>query len=149
MENIPSTPLPQQPIRQAPAPAEPSVVVQDPLTPPISAPTSPPQTPIGPRRNTSSIIIAILSVIIVLGIIGFIFMQYNAGKQTTQVAEPTPTAFPTPTPVLQLSLIATTSAFITFTEHVASLSAQINGFSLQDGALNPPAFDTEITFKPQ
>lgn len=123
----------------------------DPLTPPISAPVTPQQPPVPAHRapNTSTIIIAILSSIIVLGIVGFIFMQYNAGRQTTQVAEPTPTAFPTPTPVLALSQIATTSAFMSFTERVASLSAQINGFSLQDGALNPPALDTEITFKAQ
>lgn len=152
MENVPTEPiLTELPTRQAPEPvSEPVTTAPDPLTPPISAPVATMPPPAAkPPRNTSSIIIAILSGIIVLGIIGFIFMQYSAGKETTQVAEPTPTAFPTPTPVLQLSQIATTSAFITFTEHVASLSAQINGFSLQDGALNPPALDTEITFKPQ
>lgn len=152
MDSIPSTPLPteQQPRMAPPMASEPAVAVQDPLTPPITAPVSPPPpAPNTQPRNMSSIIIAILSGIIVLGIVGFIFMQYNAGRQTTQVAEPTPTVFPTPTPVLQLSQIATTSAFLSFTEHVASLSAQINGFSLQDGALNPPALDTEITFNPQ
>jgi hypothetical protein len=38
---------------------------------------------------------------------------------------------------------------MSFADHIASLSAQINGFSLQDGALNPPALDSEITFKSQ
>jgi hypothetical protein len=54
---------------------------------------------------------------------------------------------PTPTPNLKLAPIATSSAFETFAQGIASLSAQINGFSLQDGALTPPALDSNITFK--
>lgn len=59
-------------------------------------------------------------------------------------AQPTPLA--TATPVQQVSAISTSSAFLTFTENIASLSAKVNAFSIQDGALTPPALDLEIGF---
>lgn len=105
-----------------------------------------PMPPPSPKKNV--LLIALLS-IIAIGVIALVYIQANKKPEIIRVAEPTPIVIITPTPVKQLTTIASTSAFMVFSEHVASLSAMVNEFSLQDGLLTPPLFDVEISFKEQ
>ena len=86
-------------------------------------------------------------VLIVLSLAAFLLNNRNPGTKEPEQVTAQPTLLPTATPVQQVSAIATSSAFMTFTESVASLSATVNAFSLQDGSLAPPTLDLEIGFQ--
>lgn len=60
---------------------------------------------------------------------------------------PRPTIAATP-PSHRMSGIASTGAFLEFSGEIASLSAILNTFVLQDATLAPPVFETDDTFTP-
>lgn len=115
------------------APQEPTA---QPVTPPV---------PVTSKRNPI-IIALIIGISIIIAMI--LFIQSNRSTVSQQQVAVTPTIAPSPTPPQNLSRISTTSAFRAFSEEVASFSAIINSFPLQDGTLTPPVLDTELEFTP-
>lgn len=57
-----------------------------------------------------------------------------------------PSATPSPTPVRELSAIATQGAFISLEAHLASVSAAISATNLDDPSLSPPVIDLPLGF---
>lgn len=104
--------------------------------------------PVGKSDTNRPIIIT--AVILGIGILLFAFLYVKSSMQPKEEAlvRPTPTIIPTPTPPPNLSRISTTSAFISYSEEVASFSAILNGFTLQDSTLTPPVLDVELNLSP-
>lgn len=114
-------------------------------TQPVATPPPPPTPPI---KTPNMKYVAVGGCVVIFLVLIFYMLNRRNSNETTPVpVATTPTPLATATPVQQVSAIATTSAFITFAENVASLSATVNAFSLQDGALSPPTLDLEIGFK--
>lgn len=132
----------EQPTNDQPVPLHTQQTVPTPvavITPDAPAPTAPPGKPGMVRYAMVGI-----ALLLVLGIV-VLFKKTQTTSVTPEV-KTTPTSVPTSTPSQHVSAIATTSAFRAFSENVASLSATINAFTLQDGAFTPPALDLEIGF---
>ncbi len=135
------TTMPQaDPVRVAPEPAAPPTPAPM-VTPPPPAPA--PQKKPALQLKDPRVIIAI---VLGAGILLFGFLYVRSTMQPAEAPAPqvTPTVQPTPTPPLHLSGIASTSAFFKYSEDVASFSAILNAFNLQDATLAPPILDTEI-----
>lgn len=131
----------EQPTNDQSVPLQTQQTVPTPVaaTPDAPAPTAPPGKPRMMRYAMVGIVL-----ILVVGIAAL----YKKTQITSVAPEvkTTPTSVPTSTPSRHLSAIATTSAFRAFSENVASLSATINAFTLQDGSFTPPALDLDIGF---
>ena len=146
MIDDPNTPV--QP-EAAPQPAE-VRLAPEPAAPPTPAPVvaPPPSAPTPQKKPTLQLKDPKVIIAIVLGVgillFGFFYVRSTMQPDETPVAQVTPTINPTPTPALNLSGIASTSAFLKFSEDVASFSAILNAFNLQDATLTPPILDTEI-----
>lgn len=117
------------------------------MTPPPIAPQATeialptPEKPTGDRKKLIIVISAVLGIgILLFGILYFQSLQPIEEMPST----PTPTEVPTPTPTPNVSRIATTSAFRSFSEEVASFSATLNSFTIQDSTLAPPLLDLEL-----
>jgi len=92
-----------------------------------------------------TILIVLGVVVLVLSIVAFRSFTSQKPPETPQPT-PTPSIVVTPTPPQNLSRIASTSAFLEFGGEVASLSAVLNAFVLQDATLAPPILETDIEF---
>lgn len=57
-----------------------------------------------------------------------------------------PSATPSPTPIRELSPVATQSAFISLQTRLASVSAAISATNLDDPSLSPPVIDLPLGF---
>lgn len=128
-------------VRLAPEPAAPPPPAPVAAPPPPSAPV-PQKKPALQLKDPKVIIGIVLGVGILL--FGFLYVRSTMQPAEVPVAQVTPTINPTPTPPLNLSGIASTSAFLKYSEDVASFSAILNAFNLQDATLAPPILDTEI-----
>lgn len=118
-------------------PSVPEVPAEQPVTLPVRQAAS--------KRNPV-IIALIIGISIIVATI--LFIRSNRGTVSPQQVMITPTIAVSPTPPQNVSRISTTSAFAAFSEEVASFSAIINSFPLQDGTLTPPVLDTELEFTP-
>jgi len=134
-----------QPAMASPVPqpvTEPAPVTRE--APPQSAPPVPPM----PKKPTLGFKDPKIIIAVVLGIgillFGFLYVRSTMQPAEAPVAEVTPTINPTPTPALNLSGIASTSAFLKYSEDVSSFSSILNTFNLQDATLAPPILDIEI-----
>ena len=97
-------------------------------------------------RPTRRTLIILFSVILVT-FLGIAFALKIAGtKKNKPETAVTITPRPTPTPERLLSPVATQSAFLALSGHVASLSAGINNFVLDDPQLTPPLIDLPLGF---
>lgn len=126
-------------------PAQVAVPTPEPQTNPAVVPVSPgiPPAPKGiSQKKLFMIIGAVLGIAILIS--GFFYLQST--RQPPAEPEPIiePTQTPTPTPIPNLSRIATTSAFAAFSAEIASFSATLDSFSLQDSTLAPPSLDLEL-----
>lgn len=90
-------------------------------------------------------LILILGIALLLSIIaiGILSMQ-RVKPDAVVLSNPTPIEMSTPTPTPNVSNIATTSAFAAYSQEIASFSATINTFSLQDSTLAPPILDLNL-----
>lgn len=90
--------------------------------------------------------IAIAGIVLGLAILltAVLYATSTTKDPVSQIPDPTPLALATPTPMRKFTQIASTSAFISFQASVASLSADINGFILQDSTLTPPVIDGDL-----
>ncbi|MEK7532813.1 MAG: hypothetical protein AAB542_00060 [Patescibacteria group bacterium] len=132
-------------LTEAQARGESPVNVPPPVQPAPVEPASP-----GSRPNIhSNKRIRIIAAFLVLGIVvsGFLYIRSSKPPEEVAPVEVTPTAVPSPTPPPNLSRISTTSAFRSYSEDVASFSAILNAFALQDATLVPPILDIELELK--
>lgn len=124
----------------------PQVAPQDPpvsQTPLISTPA---QTPPQQKPQQMNKLFLIIGTLLCLGVVvvGLLYARsITPAKEEAQV-EVTPTVIPTPTPPPNISRIATTSAFAAFSQEIASFSAILESFTLQDSTLAPPILDLEL-----
>lgn len=114
------------------------------------APGTPPPggyAPVPPRSPLERFMpLFIAAGAVFLGILVFVvFQQLRAKPPIVQVA-PTPTHTPSPTPLRQLSQLASQSGFLSLEQEVASLSAKINSYSVQDPSLSPPELTLPLGF---
>ncbi len=140
--NEPTVPAPQaipSPVPQQQAP-EPTPTVQ----PSLSSLTTPPTAP--PKAKKGNVLYIVVGAILFVGIavFGLLYAQSAAPTTSAPPVAVTPTQIPTPTPPPNVSRIATTTAFMAFKEEIASFSATLNSFSLQDSTLAPPILDLEL-----
>lgn len=98
------------------------------------------------RSNKRMLIIAAFLGIGIL-VFGFLYIRNNKRPEAAVPIAVTPTEVPSPTPQANLSRISTTSAFLSYSEDVASFSAILNAFALQDATLVPPILDIELELK--
>lgn len=127
---------PVQTTQSAPSASTPVAVAPKPATPPVSTKKSGP--PYGLIAG------AVLLFIVAFVVIGF--LTTRTGNTTPTPVTPSPSVFATPTPVLNQSALASTSAFFEFSRENASFSGILESFVLQDPSLTAPVFDTEVTF---
>lgn|GEM_PF-677768 len=157
MEN--TTPIyPKTPVTLSEAQAAQSqpTVVAPVTSPPDTTPVipgMPPMPPVPPKKAAGPIgsknILILITAILAVGIFlfGFLYVRSSAPAPVEQPAAITPTVLPSPTPQPNLSRISTTSAFMSFSQDIASFSAILNTFALQDPSLVPPILDIELDLK--
>ncbi len=138
MNDAPPTPVAPVPsIQETPLPAS--------LTPEVTpTPAAPAPMPPQPKKPLPKNFVIVGAVVFVILIVVLVYLQALQNKPVAQLPAPTPAPLATPTPMRILTPIATTSAFMSFHESVASLSATINGFSFVDGTLTPPVLDLDL-----
>ena len=122
----------------------PEIPVQEASTALPQAPVPPPIPPVHTSKpNTLYLIIAGVLCVGIL-IVSMLYLRSSSPEKTEPVATVSPTAIPTPTPPPNISRLASTSAFIAFSEEIASFSAVLDTFTLQDSTLAPPIMDTDL-----
>jgi len=109
-------------------------------------PAQPVQQPIVQQPTGTSIRIQYIVIFLVLIVLGgglFVVM-----KTPSQTPAPTPTDSPTPSqkakPVIP---IATVSAYIDLTSHIASLSSFIQNMNVSDTSMIPPTIELPLGFQ--
>lgn len=118
-----------------------------PTPPPNDFIIKPPDTTAVPPKSSKSKYLIIVSLIMVAAVAGiYVYMVNLSRPATVSVSRPVTSPAATPTPEKVLSQIATQSAFLALDAHVASLSADINNFILEDPALNPPTLELPLGF---
>ena len=80
------------------------------------------------------------------GILFLILVRGLWPTQTPEVPIIAPSATPSPTPIRELSPVATQSAFISLETRLASVSAAITATNLDDPSLSPPVIDLPLGF---
>lgn len=91
--------------------------------------------------------LAIAGIILVVIIVSTLVASAARRPAPPVAPRPTPTPAATPTPIREMSSVASESAFILFTESVASLSASIQKVNIYDSTLTPPVLDLPLGFK--
>ncbi len=81
-----------------------------------------------------------------IGIAIFIGIQQLRPKQTPVVVTATPTITPSPTPLRQLSTIASQVEFSNLETAIASLSASAQSYNVSDPSLSPPEITLPLGF---
>lgn len=139
-EPITTTPQPVVTEQHASMPVTPSPVVQQPPAAPPAAPAVPPTKQ---KMNTMYLIIAGILCVGIL-ITSMLYLRTTTKPTQVQPVSATPTISPTPTPPPNISKIATTSAFAAYSQEIASFSATLDSFTLQDSSLTPPLMATDL-----
>lgn len=132
-----ATPVTSPPVATPPV-AEPVATVTPSAPPPLPMAASKP-----PRNNSLYILIGGVLCLAIL-ITGVLYARSVAPATQEVPVATTPTVLPTPTPPPNLSRIASTSAFGAFVQEIASFSATLESFTLQDSTLAPPILDLEL-----
>lgn len=99
-----------------------------------------------PLKRKFPILYIAIAVFFVLGISvsSLLFIQTANTKNETPLPTGSPTVTLFPSPPSNLSSIASTSAFATFTQEIASFSSILDSFTIQDSTLTPPLMDTDL-----
>lgn len=119
--------------------------------PPAEPPPLIPEMPVAPvyenkKMNIPKPMIALLILVVLAFAATFLFVKLTAKPAIVVAPSPTIAARPTPTPERLLSPVATQSALLALDAHVASLSAGINNFILDDPQLTPPVIELPLGF---
>lgn len=80
----------------------------------------------------------------IVGILLLILVRSLWPTRVPEIPIIAPSATPSPTPVRELSSIATQSAFISLEARLASVSSAITATSLDDPSLSPPVIDLPL-----
>ena len=96
-------------------------------------------------RITMPILIAIV-VTVIMSVLVFLALSKMKPQQEQVVPTPTMAPIVTPTPVRQPSAIASQSAFIDFRTAIATLSAAVATYNVQDPSLTPPTLVLPLGF---
>ncbi|MBI3576881.1 hypothetical protein HY086_02505 [Candidatus Gottesmanbacteria bacterium] len=118
-----------------------------PIEPQVASTNVVPPIPETPKPKIAPEIIA-AAVVVVFGallLLGLRFLSNQSAKPPVVVEKPAPT--PTPTPVRLPSALATQSAFLKLEGNVASLSASIKNYVVDDPSLSPPVLDLPLGFQ--
>lgn len=109
-------------------------------------PTAPPLPGMPPPAPSHNLIIA-ASIAIILGI-GAVFgwKAITSQKPVSVAPSPTPPPTPTPTPIRVFSALSTESAYLYLDARVASLSASVKNYVVEDPSLSPPVLDLPLDF---
>lgn len=119
----------------------------EPQIPPSNAPAAVSQGPVvGQEKHRPVIIWIIAGIVITLGIMILSLFRSPITQTKPPLAEVTDTPFPTPTPIRNISAIATQSAFISLEQSASSLSSGIANTNLDDPSLSPPTIDLPLGF---
>lgn len=114
-----------------------TTVNQPTMPPPVAPPVGAPR----PRLN----LWPIAAVVVVTGIFVLVAVTATSAVKGRQSREsPAATLMPTPSPMRNLSPLATQSAFLQLVAGAASLSASLNSYSPQDPSLSPPTLDLPL-----
>lgn len=118
-------------------------------------PNIPPQPPMGtppmyhppPFIDQYKVPLTIGGIILIISLMTIVVAGMTKPKAplARPIAATTPT--PTPTPVREFSAVASQSAFLDFTQEVASLSSSIQNLNVYDSALAPPVLNLELGFR--
>ncbi|HLD24381.1 MAG TPA: hypothetical protein VJB96_00475 [Patescibacteria group bacterium] len=126
------------------SPGAPQATEINPALHPTQTPDSDPPASGKPSADRKKRIILIGGLVTVGALLfGFLYFSSMQPRDETP-ATPTPTEMPTPTPTPNVSRIATTSAFAAYSAEIASFSATVNSFTLQDSTLAPPILDLDL-----
>lgn len=109
------------------------------LTPTQDQPTTPPS----PRIPMIWLVGAGVAIV---GILFLLLVRSIWPARAPEVPIIAPSATPSPTPIRELSLVATQSAFISLQLRLASVSAAISATNLDDPSLSPPSIDLPLGF---
>lgn len=110
-------------------------------SPPLAA------SPVVSHSSNKSILIAALIALSIGFIALFAWKTLSDQAPIVSTPSPTPTVSPTPRIVRVLSSIATESAFLSLESRVASLSAAIGNYVVEDPILSPPVLDLPLGFQ--
>ncbi len=111
-----------------------------PTVPPVVSP------PTIANAQTNIYIVSAL-IAIGIGLIGIFVWRGITQKSTKDIAAtPTPTHTPSPTPIRQISALASQSGFIALDEKIASLSSSIKNYIIEDPSLSPPVLVLPLGF---
>ncbi len=122
---------------------------QNPLQPPtteasVNVPTTEP-LPVATAKTAQKPLVIAGVIVLLVGTIGlFIYKNLQKPPKPVLVVQTQPT--PTPTPTRIFSPLATQSAFLKLQSTVASLSAQLNNYVVDDPSLSPPVLDLPLGF---
>jgi len=137
-QQVPSI-QPQEPIAQGNAPQVSDVQTE----PPVPEPAPPIPQP--DKRPVPVWLIGLVAIVLGSAVLFAITQPLRTAKPVTPSDKTNQTA-PTPTPIRNLSTIATQSAFVTFDQSVASLSGVIRAYNIQDPSLSPPVLSLPLGF---
>ncbi len=115
--------------------------------PTIPEPTVP-ETQIPPihQRKSSRVIWVIALGVIVGGVLLLNLFRPSIIPTKPAPPEVATVPLPSPTPIRNISAIATQSAFISLEQHAASVSSAITNTNLDDPSLTPPSIDLPLGF---
>lgn len=127
---------------------QPNMSQTDAPVPPVQTPQVPPagqpqQMP--PSKNRKPLIITV-GIIVLLLIAAVAYRQIAMQPKDDESPAPTPTATVTPTPIREFSGIANDPAFKELESDVASLSAGLRNYNIQDPSLSPPTLILDLGF---
>lgn len=134
-----------QPLPDSSAPMEHNAPDITPVAPPDTAPQI--QTE-AKRILPKNIYIAGGVLLVAILITAILYIKSTLQAPAAPVAVPTPIIVITPTPMRMPSRIASSSAFVTYQNAVASLSGTINAFTILDSTLTPPVLNTDLGLSP-
>lgn len=109
------------------------------VTPTSDQPTAPPS----PRIP---MIWLVGTGVIIVGILLLLIIRSLWPTRSPIVPIIAPSATPSPTPIRELSPIATQGAFISLESRLASVSSAISATNLDDPSLSPPVIDLPLGF---
>lgn len=103
--------------------------------------------PVASPSSKKSVLVAALIALSIGFIALFAWKTLSFQSPIVSTPSPTPTVSPTPRIVRVLSSIATESTFLSLESRVASLSAAIGNYVVEDPILSPPVLDLPLGFQ--
>lgn len=107
-------------------------------------------TPVRSGNSTRTPIWAIVGTIVLIAIIGgatWFFTKAKPESGPSQTEAPART--PSPTPIRNVSPVATTSAFLALEQSISTLSANIAATNADDPTLTPPIIELDLGLTPR